>query len=104
MRVRPRLISPMITSRITAPIVALMIDGDHAAADHDAEPRQQPVGDERADDADHDVAEQAEPTPLTIRPASQPATAPTIRTMMIASKAMTSPPGGPVDAGPGSMR
>ena len=50
----------MITSRITAPIVALMIEAIMPPPISDAEPRQQPAGDERADDADHDVAEQAE--------------------------------------------
>ena len=56
-----RLIKPMITSsRMTAPMVALMIDADHSAADRDADARQQPAGDEGADDADDDVADQAE--------------------------------------------
>ena len=60
-------------------MTALMIAAMHAGAEHDAEARQQPAGDDRADDADHDVADQAEAeSPCTIRPASQPAIAPTI--------------------------
>ena len=50
----------MITSRITAPIVALMIEAIMPPPIRMPMLRQQPVGDERADDADHDVAEQAE--------------------------------------------
>ena len=54
-----RLIRPRITSSITAPIVALMIDATMPPPIDDADARQQPAGDERADDADHDVADQA---------------------------------------------
>ena len=44
----------------------------------------EPAADEGADDADHDVAEQAEAAALDQDPASQPATAPiTIQAMML---------------------
>ena len=45
---------------ITAPMVALMISRTSAAAEADAQLRQQPARQQRADDADHDVADQAE--------------------------------------------
>ena len=48
--------------------------------------RQQPARDQRADDADHDIADQ--PEARTIRPASQPAIAPiTSAAMMPIEKA-----------------
>ena len=55
-----RLTSRRMIRRITAPMKALMICGDDAAADHDADARQEPAGNQAADDADDDVADQAE--------------------------------------------
>ena len=45
---------------ITAPMVALTISRNGTAAEADAQLRQQPAGDQRADDADHDIADQPE--------------------------------------------
>src|SRR3974390_1242083 len=50
----------MISSRTTAPIVALTIAATRPTPGVNAEPRQQPFADERADDADDDVADDAE--------------------------------------------
>ena len=59
-------------SRITAPIKASIIVADNTAADHDAELRQQPAGDDTSDDTDDDVADQAEAAALDDH-AGQPA-------------------------------
>ena len=45
---------------ITAPMVALMISRTQPHAEADAQLRQQPARQQRADDADHDVADQPE--------------------------------------------
>ena len=50
----------MITSRITAPMVAYDDFSDDAAADVQSYPWQQPAADEGADDADDDIADEAE--------------------------------------------
>ncbi len=52
--------SDRITSTMMPPMVPLMIDWINAGAQDNADLRQQPVGDERADDADDDVAQQSE--------------------------------------------
>ena len=54
-----RLISLMMTSRITAPIKASMMAPTMPPPITNAELRQQPAGDDAADDADDDVADQA---------------------------------------------
>ena len=58
----------------------------------DADPRQQPAGDDGADDADDDVADQSEAAAFTTMPASQPAIAPTISQMMMLCASHRFPP------------
>jgi len=65
--------------------------GDEAPADEDADARQQPPGDDGADDANDDVADQPEAAAPDHLPASQPAIAPTISQMMMLCASIASP-------------